>query len=357
MTVTGSGFSVPETAPKKPRNPRKAATAKAASRMLEALDFISHAADTTSNDSWKHHVRFSNFWAIASDGIMRAGHPIEEDLTLCPHLGHLGAALAKSGASLSLSALDGDRLSVAGGKSRFVVPCAPGEGLPPVMMDQIIAPITDKIKDGFKAVLALAKDDAERLIEASLLLRANTVVGCNGNLVLEYWHGVDLPPGLNIPQKFAKAVAKVAKPLIGFGWTEGRSVTFHFEGGAWMATQLMPGQWPGDIDDVLNANHSLEACPANLFEGLDAVTSFSSDGAVHFHEDKLKSTYGNASGGAVYGATFDVEGLAAGSSFTARLLKLAQSAAVDIDYKTHDDRMIMYNQAGWLRGVLMKRIS
>jgi hypothetical protein len=366
-SIAGDGFSIPETPPeaeKKPRNPRKKAEPKAAAKLIGALDFIGHATEPKSAFAWKQHVRFVNGWAVATDGIMRAGHAIEEDLTLCPHLGLLRAALAKAGGSLSMSALDSGRLSVSGGGGRWIIPCAPGEALPPVMVDNNIAPIDDRIKEGFAAVLKLAKDAKDNddlpLHEATLLLRANTVVGCNGSLLLEFWHGNDLPPGLNIPQAFAKAVTKIAAKLTGFGWTEGRSVTFYFEDGSWIATQLGEGIWP-DIDPMLNAPASnLEPCPKNLFAAIDAIKDFSTDGAVHFHDDKLKTTYGNhddETGGAVYGASYDVDGLSALHSFSHKLLKLAEGACDQIDYKTHHDRMLMYNQSAWLRGVLTKRIA
>lgn len=357
---SGDGFEVPKTeAEKKPRNPRKKTEAKAAAKLLEALDFVGHAANPTSNFAFARHIRFINGWVVSYDGGMRAGHPVEEDLNLCPHFGHLKVALSKAGASLALSALDTGRLSIAGGKFKAVVPCAPPDAMPPVYMDNLIAPLDDRVKAGFAAVLRLAKDEADRLIEATVLLRANTVVGCNGNLMLEYFHGNDLPPGLVVPHAFAKAVSKIGKKLVGFGWNEGRSITFHYEGGAWIATQLGEGEWPGNVDQLLNVDTpNIEDCPKDLFVALDAVTPFSEDGAVHFHADKIKSTYAsNGPEGPVYGASYDVTGLEGGHSFTGKLLKLAEGACARIDYKTHNDRIVMYNSEQNIRGVLMKRIG
>ena len=362
-TVTGSGFSVPSfdnDKPKTTRNPRTRAKQKAASKLIEAVDFLLLAADPKSPMTWQHHSRFVSCFGTSANGKIRAGHPIEEDLTLCPHLGMLQAALKKTGASIAMTPIDAARLSIAGGSAKFVVPCAPGESLPPIMFAPPIAPIDDRIKQGFAALLKLAKDEADTLHESTLLLRANTVVGCNGKLAMEYWHGNDLPPALNIPQAFAKAVVSVQKPLIGFGWVEDRSVTFHFEGGAWLATQLYEGTWPQSIDGFLNAQCDLEPCPAKLFEALDTIKDFSKDGTVHFHDDKLKTTYAayaDEQQGAPYGATYEVEGLSGLHSFSASLLQLAQPGCAEIDYKTHEDRMIFYNQEAWLRGVLMKCIA
>lgn len=342
----------PADKPKVSRNPRKAKVAKAAQGLLDAIGFVESATDDAQD--YMSHVRMAGGWMIAFDGSIAAGHPVEEDLTVCPHLKRLKEAVGRAGATMALAAQENGRLGVTGDKARFTVPCLPGSALFPVMPDPSIATLDDGLKNGFAATVALAKEDADTIHEQSVLLRANTVVGCNGNLALEYWHGIDLPPGLGIPHKAAKAVAKQSLPLVGFGWDMGRSVTFHFANGAWIKTQLMAGEWP-DIDRVLNAPTYFAPTPEGLFEALDAILSFSEDGAVHFHEDKLKSTYGNAEGGALYGAAYDVPGLQKGTSLTGRLLKLAKPAAAEMDYTTHDDRVFLMNNEARLRGVLMKR--
>lgn len=342
-----------ERAASKPRNPRKKAGSKAAEGLVKAIEFVRGATDPDKNEFTKF-VRISNGWLVAYDGQVAAGHPVEEDLTICPHLARLSDAILKAGATLAMSASDGGRLTVAGERLKAVVPCFPLDSMPPVFPDAPCAVIDDRVKAGFEAVTRLAKEDAETVHEGSVLLRANTVVGCNGNLALEYWHGIDLPPGLAIPQKAAKMLAKSPLKLERFGFTWGRSATFYFEGGAWIRTQLYAEQWP-DIDTVLNVPADPVEVPG-LFDALEAVTSFSEDGAVHFHDGKLKSTYAKSDDtGPVYGASYELPGLMAGTSVSAKLLKLAQPAAKKIDYVTHSDRIVFYNTEANLRGVLMKR--
>lgn len=362
--VTGTGFAPTETPPeddgKKParRTSPSKAKKKAAQGLFDALTFVQPA--TNDLQDYQEFVRFSNKWAIAFDGSLAMGHPIEEDLNICPHLGKLKTAIDKAGAQIAISATDNGRLSVAGAKLKAIVPCLPPERYPPVMPDIQCAVIDDRIKEGFKAIVKLAKDDAERVVEASILLRGNTMVGTNGQLILEYWHGIDLPPGLAVPQRAAQAIAKSAKPLVGFGFDYGRSATFFFEGGAWLKTQLYAEEWP-NVDAILNIAAYPADIPVGLWDGLDAIEKFSEDGGIHFDNDKLRSTYATMSNDAAaelnYGATYEVPGLQARHSFTAKLLKLAQPACMQLDYTTHADRAVFYNNVANLRGVLMKRIS
>ncbi len=345
-----SGIAPP---PKRSRTARASKVNKAAEGLLTAIAFVEGACGDDAD--FKMHVRMANGYMIAYDGSVAAGHPIEEDLQLCPHLKRLKEAASRAGATMSLSAQDNGRLSIAGDVARFTVPCLPGASLYPVMPDPSIAVLDDRLKAAFAAVHSLAKDEADTIHEQSVLLRSQTVVGCNGKLVFEAWHGIDLPPGLGIPHKAAKLISKQVPVLTGFGWDEGRSVTFWFENGAWIKTQLMAERWP-DIDTVLNKPAYYSDAPPALFDALKAVLSFSEDGAVHFNEDKLKSTYASAGAeGVPYGAAYDVPGLVKGSSFTGNLLKLAEPYAKQIDYTTHEDMMMLLNPEMNVRGVLMKR--
>lgn len=350
--IKGASIAAPPPdKPKASRNPRAKKVAQAAVGIIDALTFIE---DATENEDHRAYVRVINNWVIAFDGGLAAAHPIEADLALCPHLKRLKEAVGRAGASLSLSAQENGRLTVAGDGCRFTVPCVPGSALAPVMPDPQIAVLDDRLKAAMGIVLKLAKDDAERVFECSVLLRAGSVVGCNGNLALEAWHGIDLPPGLGIPHKAAKAIAKQSAKLTGFGFDYGRSATFYFENGAWIKTQLMMEAWP-DIDRVLNQQVYFSPCPEKLFDALDKILSFSEDGAVHFHEDKLRTTYGENEAGALAGATYDVPGLAKGSSFTGSLLKLIAPFAKEVDYTTNPDHILFIDREQLVRGTLTKR--
>lgn len=334
--------------------PRKAKST-AATKLAEALNFVAAASNDGTIVPYQAHARVAANWIIANDGTISAGHPVEEELALCPHIARLIDALNRAGTTLALTERENGQLLIAGDKLKATVPCIPGDQFPPIMPDPQCATIDDRIKEGFAAVTALAASTGERVFETSILLRANSMFGCNGSVIFEYWHGIDLPPDLVIPKPAAVAIASAKKTLSGFGFSRA-SATFYFEDGAWYKTQLYGEKWP-DLDPLFDAPCFPVAVPEGLFEAVAAIENFSKDGAVHFHDDKLKTTYDNydSVGGPVYGATYDVPGLQGPHTFSANLLRLIQPVCETLDYTSADDRAFFIG--GNVRGVIMKRLK
>jgi hypothetical protein len=166
-------------------------------------------------------------------------------MALCPHIGKLIDALNKAGTHAAMTARDNGTLMITGDRLKAIVPCIPGDDIPPSSRSERRS---DRIRSrkASRSLLPLMKLEAERIVEISLLLRNNSMFSCNGqSVIFEYWHGIDLPPwGMALPKPFVQAIAKQTKKLTGFGFSE-RSVTMYFEDGAWIKTQLYDAtQWP-----------------------------------------------------------------------------------------------------------------
>lgn len=335
---------------------RKKVKSETAEKLANALAFVSVGIEEN-KETWKQHARIVNGYLVAFNGQLAAGHPIEEPFSLCPHIPNLIAAINKSGNTLAMTETERGNLQVNGENIRATVPCLPMADMPPIMPDPNIAVINDELKEGFKTLLPLTVEDGDSVVEYSILVRGNSMVATNRTVMFEYWHGIDLPPGLAILRAGAIAVRDTKEALVGFGYTPGRSATFWFEGGAFIQCRLAADTWP-DVNKVLDTPGDPKKLPAGFFDGIEAVASFSADGAVHFDQDKVRSGYANYGGdGPVYGATYDVPGMVKGSVFTVSLLKLIKPVCGKIDYTTNDDRALFFGpgETPKVRGVIMKR--
>lgn len=335
------------------KTPRKPKQATQAAALVEALNFVSVA---TKNDGViggaAKHVRLVGKFVVAFDGVLSAGHPIAEELTVCPQIDQLSKALSRSGKTLTISETATGRLSIKGEKLQAYVPCRPAEDLPPAFADPGLAPADDRIKAAFKCCGTLASENDPRVMAASLLLRGGDCTGTNGAAILQFWHGIDLPPAMVLPKVFCAAVAATKAVVVGFGasFNNGKvaSVTFYFEGGAWLKSVCYSDEWPS-IDGLwLQPNYG--PVPDGLFEGIDAVDDFHEHGHVTFANNAVQSH-----SSADIGAQYAVPGLQAGKKFAGKLMKQVAPFCDLIDLNTYPDRAFFMggDPATPVRGIVM----
>jgi hypothetical protein len=322
---------------------RKVKAMSQAAELVAALQFVS-VAGTKDDVPYKEYVVLNNKFAVACDGQITAGHPITEELECCPQLRQLTMALSSCGTSLSITELTNGQLSIAGDKLTAKIPCIAFDALPDQVLtlpDPICASIDDRLKAAFAVCGVMVSEAGGRAVECGLLLQANECTGTDGKILIQYWHGIDLPPGLFVPKIFAAAVCKVKSPLVGFGFSTGRSVTFHFEGGAWIKTQLYEDKYP-NVGPIINADRRCEATlvPPDLFKAIATVGEFN-NGVASIEAGKVKSE----------NAEYEVEGLDASCSFLSEQTKIIAPFVKTIDMSSFEDRAFFFGEN--MRGVIM----
>lgn len=315
-----------------------------AQQLIEALDFI--AVGTRDDEDYQEYIVMKGGYATAFNGQIAAGHPIAEELTVCPQLKRLRAALAKSGKSLVISETPNGQLSIKGDKPRFVVPCRKLDEQPQVEPNPKLAPLAETIKDAFNVCGSLATEAGERVIEASLLLEANTCTGTNGVALLQYWHGIDLPPAIILPKIFTAAIVKAGKPIDGFGfeWKQGKepgewivgTFTIWFEGGAWIRTQCYQDRWP-DVSRILNVPSNATPIPEGLFEAIDTVHGFDDSDRVILSNDRVMSHESED-----VGAVYPVPGLKCHLGFNGKFMKKVAPYAKTIDLNKSEGEAVLF---------------
>lgn len=331
--------------PPKPRSKPQATNA-----LLEALSFCS-CVNEKLGLPYETHIGLKDNWAIAFNGIIAAGCPINESLYCYPHNLMLIEALSKCDENYSLTQLDNGRLSIKSGKFKAVIPC-----LDPVLMqsaepDIMLAPITDVFKTAIEAVGILASENAQHVLTASVLMNGQTVISTNRVMILEYWHGLDLPKNVPLPKQFVAALVKQKRPLVGFGFSRS-SATFYFEGGAWIRTQLYSDEWP-DISSILPRPANLWSVDPAFFKALEAIEPFSTDGNIYSDMNLLMSHADNG-----IGAEFEVSGIPKGFVYPIKQLKMIKPFAKKIDYMAsgvHDSSYCLVFEGDVCRGVISGR--
>lgn len=315
-----------------------------AASLIEALKFIALAQQKEGTPQ-QTHCAIGNGCIIAFNGVFAAGHMIEDDLHACPHTTRLLDALGKCGEKLSITQLDGDRLSINSGRFRAIVPCIPFAQLIDVAPDEPCAEIDDRIKAGLEMAAWVLADTAARPMLAGALLQANSIVGTNGNMLIEYWHGIDLPPGMLIPKTACIAISKTPKKLAKFGFSQ-NSATFYFEDGSFIKSQLYSDTYP-DYDVLFPPEVNPWPLPAGFFEGVRNIQSLSDDRIAYFNESGMfvKDAKKNEAG------SYEVEGLKLGQAYNMDYLLAVESVFKQVDFDTNGGRVFFYGEN--TRGILM----
>jgi hypothetical protein len=323
---------------------RPKAKATQALKLMEALAFIEPATQAADNPMHEF-VNLSNKRAVAFNGVLSAGMEIEEELTLAPKLDTLKRALSKTGKVLTITELPSGRLSVKGEKIAVQVPCVQPDTLPPIRPDVAIAPINDEIKSAFKALEGILSETGERVFETALMLESQFATATNGKILMQYWHGNDLPPGLLLPRAFIQAVGHQFKALQAFGWSQlddgrARSVTFWFEDGSWIKTQVYQDAYPA-VNPMLDVANSPADPPSGLWEGCATIAEFDENEWITFEDGCVKAG----------DAEYPVSGLQGPRQFSYKFLKKIIPFAKTIDLTTYPDRAHFFGEK--VRGVVV----
>lgn len=291
---------------------------------IDALKFVGAVTKDIGPPN-ETHVFLNNHWVSAFNGILAAGHKVAEDIYVCPNNKLIIEALSKCGEHLSITQLDNNRLSIKSDKFKAIVPCVDPTIMPLAIPDAPCAVIDDRLKAAIEAVGVLANEDAQTVVAASILLNNGSAIATNRSVIFEYWHGIDLPPGLALPKAVVQPLVKSSKKLARFGFSQS-SATFYFEDESWLRTQFYAEPWP-DIDAILGQKSNPFPVPADFFKALAAVAPFSGDGHVYFGNGVLYSSPSPDTG-----ASYEVPGLPPGPVYNAKYLALIKPHAEQIDF-------------------------
>lgn len=274
------------------------------------------------------HVCIKNNWVTAYNGVLAVGHKCDSDLFACPQIKLAIEALSKCGQNIAITQLDANRLSIKSDRFKAIIPCVNLSLLEPPVPDPSIAVIGDNLKTAFEIAGLLQTDNAQTIYGASVLMNGQSLISSlSGQMIIEYWHGIDLPTGLAIPKALIAPLSKINKKLVGFGFSTW-SVTFYFEDESWIKSQLYSEQWP-DIHRVFDCVANVQQFPADFWSALDAVAPFS-EALAYFCEGRLRS---HAAEGV--GAEFELPGLIGGPIYPARQLAALRSWATHVDFQAH----------------------
>lgn len=314
--------------------------------VLEALRFTASAVNHKSPIAEMTHFLIDHGQVRTTDGTLSLGSPIDLDLSCAPHADTLMRACKSCKDVMSLSLTDGGRLRVKSGKFRALVPCIDVNDCTyhPKPSGYEVEIQGDMLLAAFTKLSPFVATDSLRPWANGILLRGQSAFATNNICLIESWLGIDLPFIANIPLGAIKAVIGQKKPPSKI-MSDGNSITFFYESGRWIKTQLYESDWP-PVENLLNVQSNPRAIPEGLFDGLDAISNFTGEDKVHFREGSLWSSKHDSEG-----ASYEVTGLPEDGKYNIASLKLLRDLATSADFDRFPENALFFGDN--LRGVVM----
>lgn len=268
-------------APRRGRSPAKHETAAG---LINALNFIACLkAPTTTSMPQCSHVWMDMGMAIGFDGVVAAGHPIEDGITGYPHAKLLAEALDNTDKNFTLTVRENGAFEINSGKYQALVPA--------LERDQLIVTQPDmnqgRINNGAAFVKALetvgkiTTETGDKVLYSAIRLYGDgTAMATDSVIIMEAYHGEQTPPGIILPKQFVTALVKCGKTPVGMGVNHDWSTfTVWFEDGAWLRTATYPADtWPETVDktyaDLLSQPTEPAEIPAKLWTTAKALLPF-----------------------------------------------------------------------------------
>lgn len=325
----------------------KGAKTKAADNpLLSALRFV-ELAQQKEGAPYQTHCRITPHGIVAYDGVIAAGIPHTDELPeVCPNTYNLIHALDRARGSIAVTVEDG-KMTIKASKFTAVVPVMSPLDLQYVTPDAAQYPLTDDFRDAATKASVYTKEGAQTVVAASVLTRNGSLVGTNGNVVVEAWHGIPTPPGLVIPKRFIDQLAKLKKKIAHFGFTD-TTLTIWFDDGCWLKTQLYSEPWP-NIDMILAYTDTAipQDIPKDFWEGVNTIEPFAQENRIYFSDKGIRS---NQHVGV--GADYNVKGLPDGQSYNIKYLLALEKLTNKWDFTGNDRVAVFFGDR--IRGAISK---
>lgn len=280
----------------RPRLTAEQKKAKEASKvtdaLLEAVEFCKHGYDPD-GEAYAQHALFAYGYVSTYNGVVQYGYKIDTAMNAAPHYGRLLAGLkAATGDGVQITELPSNRISIKGKGFRTAVPCVSDPSLvirhPP---DNPVGMVDSRMREGFEVLKSIVRKTGETVMESQVLIRNGDMLATDRHMLGMYWHGISFPE-IAVPAQFVEAVLRVPMPPVSFGFTPGQSITFWYENGSFIRSQLYAEGFP-DVSRAIPEHY--EGCapvPAGMFAALEKLLPFvgKDTRAVYFIDNAIMSS-------------------------------------------------------------------
>lgn len=314
--------------------------------MLEALKFVQGAVAKKNLLPALTHFCIEAGTVRGYNGILALSSPIAFNIDCKPEALPMVRAIANCKGTVQLAQTANGRLSVRSGSFRALVNCVEGETAHVEPEGEDADVNGEALLRAFTALLPFVGNDASRPWSNGILMVGHSAYATNNTIGAQVWLGEKaLPKAANIPLAAVREIVRVKQAPIRLQMGVG-NITFHYEDGRWLRTQLLSTDWP-DMDRIMDVDANPEPVHPQLFEAIETIKPFCDKmGRVFFREGKIITHREEGEG-----AQFELEGWNQEGAYNADMLLSLRDIATRIDFSPYPKPAVFYGDG--LRGVIV----
>ena len=324
--------------------------------LLDALKFVQGSVARKELQEGLTHFRIVDGTVRGFNGVISLCSPIPLQIDCTPKAEPMLKAIAACDEAVQMTMLANGKLSIKSGGFRVSVetlqkPTAHVE--PEGSVHEIDGQL---FLSGLSRVLPFVSDDASRPWSCGVLVKAGSMFATNNASLVQYWFGAVFPVDCVVPRMAIKELLRIKKAPVRIQCDE-KSMTFHYEDGCWLRTQLLDLKWP-NIESIIERTEKgadVYTLDTELFNCLEKIKPFAErDGRVYIESATARTHYNEADGASAMFRESKTVGV-----YNIDLLLQLKGMATDWDasrYNVEDDRglatpIIFYGEN--LRGVIV----
>lgn len=281
------------------------------------------------------------------NGTLALCSPIPFDIACKPKAETLIRAIKNCVDTVTLRMTPAGRLAVQSGQFKAFIECIEGETAHVQPEGQFIELDGQSLLQALKVLEPFIGTDASRAWSHGVLLRGQSAFATCNVILAEYWTGFNVPATINLPRDAVREVLRIGEAPTRVQMTE-NSMTFHYESGRWIRTQLLSTEWP-DLSKVLDREPGEQAAlPQGFFDAVETIKPFCDKaGRVLFKGSGVIAT-SHTEG---EGSSYTIEGFDHTGVFNVEMLMLLKGCASTVNFSAYPNPCMFFGDR--LRGAIM----
>lgn len=318
--------------------------------LLQSLKFVRGVIKKNRITPELEHYQIKEGRVTGFNGHMALSAPVDLDFEAYPNADMFSRAVeaCTDQEKTAMYLTQAGRLAVKSGGFRAYVPCLDQVFYDAVPTGEIYEAPTGLLKD-LETLAPFIAEDASRPWAMGLLMADGILMATNNVIFVQKWSGHQLPR-MNLPRFAVQELIRIGKSPSHIQ-TDGHSVSFLYEDGRWMRTQLYSDDWPFDkMNSIMEAEHDCEDIPKGFQDAVEQIYPFTESKAapVYFDGGGLATSTADEDGVFV-----ECEGIPDGPIFSVGQLRMLATVGTKIDWSMFPAPCIFYGEG--LRGAMVGR--